>query len=158
MASASLDRSPDLTACPRSLSLRGLRPFRLRPSGLSVLRASLEYLFMSSELVYRRWTPEQDPESKRTHCVSVRMNASELAALDARRGEFARGEYMRFAFFSSFPPSIPELNREAWVELSRAASNLNQLAKHVNEGGDLDTSLLLSRLADFRSSLIGAGG
>lgn len=110
------------------------------------------------EGTYRRWTPEQDPAAKRTHCVSVRMNAAELAALDSRRGQYARGEYMRLAFFDALPPVIPELNREAWSELSRAASNLNQLAKHANEGGELDPDNLRAMLADFRNALIGAGG
>lgn len=113
---------------------------------------------MTDDFVYRRWTADQDPSLKRNHCVSVRVNVDELAALDERRGQFARGEYMRFAFFSSLPPSIPELNRDAWVELSRAASNLNQLAKYVNEGGDLDPEIILECLADFRSTLIGVGG
>lgn len=113
---------------------------------------------MDEGLIYRRWTPEQDPAAKRTHCISVRMNAAELAALDSRRGQYARGEYLRLAFFDALPPVIPELNREAWVELSRAASNLNQLAKAYNEGDALDPDSLRNHLAAFRDALIGAGG
>lgn len=113
---------------------------------------------MDEGLTYRRWTPEQDPAAKRNHCVSVRMNADELAALDSRRGHYARGEYMRLAFFDALPPIIPELNREAWAELARAASNLNQLAKAYNEGDALDPDNLREHLAAFRDALIGAGG
>lgn len=111
---------------------------------------------MNDSAVYRRWSPDQPAEARRGHCVSVRMNESELVALDSRRGEYARGEYLRLAFFDALPPTIPELNREAWVELSRASSNLNQLAKAYNENGDLDPDLLRQGLSAFRSALIGA--
>ena len=101
-----------------------------------------------------------DPTVKRDHCVSVRLNGDELAWLDAARSavRMQRGEYLRAAAMDKLPPTIPELNREAWVSLSRAASNLNQLAKAVNQSGfsDSDFQPIQSALADFRKSLIGA--
>lgn len=106
----------------------------------------------------RRHGPEPLPaDLKRDHCVSVRMNSGELAKLDIDRGKTPRGEWLRLAWECALPPApAPELNREAWVELSRAASNLNQLAKRLNEGGEADAQEILAELAAFRASLIGA--
>lgn len=97
------------------------------------------------------------PEVKRDHCVSVRLNVGELAKLDMERGKTPRGEWLRLAWECALPPApAPELNREAWVELSRAASNLNQLAKRLNEGGEAEAQEILAELAGFRAALIGA--
>lgn len=79
----------------------------------------------------------------------------------------SRGEYLRCAALGVPPSEIPELNREAWVSLSRAAGNLNQLAKRLavlfsieNDGGILDALGLVdtvkSELDEFRDALIGA--
>ena len=50
---------------------------------------------------------------------------------------------------------IPEVNRQAWVELSRSASNLNQIAKKLNEGDQADIEQIRKELAAFRAALIG---
>jgi tRNA U34 5-carboxymethylaminomethyl modifying GTPase MnmE/TrmE len=56
---------------------------------------------------------------------------------------------------------VPELNRQAWVELSRAASNLNQIAHHLNltelKGKRVvNINEINKALIDFRNKLIGA--
>lgn len=106
----------------------------------------------------RRYGPEPlSPELKRNHCVSVRMNDGELAKLDSERGKTPRGEWLRRAWSASLPMApTPALNREAWVELSRAASNLNQIAKYLNEGGEVRAQDVLEQLEIFRNRLIGA--
>jgi len=84
----------------------------------------------------RRFGPAPlDPAEKRRHCVSVRLNPGELARLDAERATVSmqRGEYLRAAAFDKLPPTIPEVNRKAYSELSRTTSNLNQIAKHLNQ-------------------------
>ena len=94
---------------------------------------------------------------KRQHCVSVRLNADELARLDGVRGQFQRGEWLRMAALDRLPPTVPELNRQAWADLARAAANLNQLARHLNEGrGSTDADAIRSELSAFRLALIGA--
>lgn len=110
-----------------------------------------------SELVKkRRYGPAPiDPADRREHCVSVRLNPAELAMLDTIRGSIQRGKMLRVMAFGNPPPVVPELNRQAWVELSRSASNLNQLAKRLNEGDQADVSEVRSMLADFRFALIG---
>lgn len=99
-----------------------------------------------------------DPKNKRTHTVSVRMNEAELAHLDALRAprKLQRGAYMRSAFAQSLPPAVPELNREAWLDLSKSAANLNQIAKHLNQGKPVGVGLILDAVAKFRCSLIKA--
>jgi hypothetical protein len=117
----------------------------------------------------RRFGPAPlDATDKRVHTVSARLNGDELALLDARRGplRMRRGEYLRAAAFGKLPPSIPEVNRQAWSELARTASNLNQLARHLNMGqrDDLGLGLGLSDqiaeclrlLSQVRRGLIGA--
>lgn len=102
-----------------------------------------------------------DPTSLRTHCVSVRLAAAEMAWLDAARAKvgMARGEYLRCAAVGKLPremPSIPELNREAWVALSRAATNLHQYARHLAVGDRPDLAAIRLSLTEFRLALVGA--
>lgn len=108
----------------------------------------------------RRGPESLDATTRRDHCVSVRLNLDELSRLDEQRAlvGMQRGEYLRAASLHQLPPTIPAINREAWVELSRAASNLNQLAKAHNEGDALNPEHLRQGLAGFRAALIGAGG
>lgn len=95
---------------------------------------------------------------KREHCISVRVNASEQVQIEAKRGQVPAGEYLRLAGLNALPPAPPSsLNREAWVELSRAASNLNQIAKTLNSGEvSVETAHALDALREFRFALIGA--
>ncbi len=77
------------------------------------------------------------PMAKRTHTISVRVNAGEYATLDARRdaaGMKEMGAYVRQAVLAQRPPHavVPAVNREAWVALARTASNLNQLVAYLN--------------------------
>lgn len=101
------------------------------------------------------------PENeKRSHTVSVRLNESELAWLDEQRSKIRmrRGEYLRFAATGKLPPVVPEINREAWVLLSRSAANLNQIARHFNAGDDPAYHDIVNCLREFRCALIDAGG
>ncbi len=102
---------------------------------------------------------------KRTHTVSVRLNASELADLDQRRGpvRMQRGEYLRAAALHHLPPVISPIAREQWQYLARTAANLNQIAGRMNMGGGLNAEHLSAELADclrllqmVRGDLIGA--
>lgn len=84
----------------------------------------------------RRGPAPLDAADKRGHTVSVRLNDAELARLDSRRDavRMQRGEYLRAAALHRLPPTIPSVNREHWAELARTAANLNQIARHLNEG------------------------
>ena len=96
-----------------------------------------------------------DLKVKRTHTVSVRMNEAELAHLDALRAprNLQRGAYMRAAFMQSLPPTVPELNQKAWLELSKSAANLNQIARHLNQGKLVGVGVILDAVNVFRCNL-----
>lgn len=99
----------------------------------------------------------REPSELRSHCVSCRMNDSEIAQLDARRGKYARGEYLRLALNSALPPPAPpEINREAWVTLAKAAGNLATMATAMRGGEYVPLDEITTAIADFRRELIGA--
>ncbi len=90
-------------------------------------------------------TTGPSPETLRTHTLSVRVNAAEYAALAARRdaaGMREMGAYLRMAVLAQRPPRavVPVVNRQAWQDLARTASNLNQLTAHLNAGQRLDAT------------------
>jgi len=92
----------------------------------------------------------------RTHCVSVRFNPVELQELDRRRGKIQRGTFLRNLFLGKREPAqIPEPNRKAYAETARWASVLNQIARRMNEGEDVDIESTRATLAGFRRSLLG---
>lgn len=91
----------------------------------------------------------------RTHCVSVRLSAAELADLDSERGACARGEHLRFAAFGALRPKIPAINQAAWESLARALSNLNQLAWYANTSGGVAIAELTEEIRDLRDKLHG---
>lgn len=104
----------------------------------------------------RRGPTPLSADQRREHCVSVRLNAGELAALDARRGSFQRGEWLRMAALDKLPPTVPALNAQAWTELARAAANLNQIARALNAGEKVERGGIRDQLNQFRAALIGA--
>lgn len=104
-----------------------------------------------------RYGPAPLPaDALRTHCVSVRLAPAELAELDRQRGRYRRGEWLRLAWQRALPPTIPEVNREAWAALARTAANLNQIAHRLNVGDALPLAEVRAALDAFRRDLIGA--
>jgi hypothetical protein len=106
--------------------------------------------------------PKLSGEQKRGHTVSSRFNKDELHELDIRSTSvnLRRGEYLRLASLDRLPATIPELNKSAWLELSKAASNLNQIAYELNKKGmevDVDIDEVSNMLSYFRQILIEVG-
>lgn len=100
----------------------------------------------------------------RRHTVSARLSAAELEELDRRREpvRMQRGQYLREAALNRLPPVVPEINRDAWLDLARTAGNLNQLARRLHAGqgapaGELERTLAECRqlLVEVRDGLIG---
>ena len=103
---------------------------------------------------------EQKPDELRTHCVSVRITPSELRLLDARRGGISRGSFLRNIFLGKkIPAAVPSINRQAYIETARWASNLNQIARFLNAYEDEIPAEgireIYSYLKKFRAKLIG---
>lgn len=94
----------------------------------------------------RRGPPPLPLAERRRHRVSVYLNDAELASLlgwvfpgqqaDAAALGVRRelGRYMRDATFDRLPPMIPAINRDAWLELSRLAGNLNRYQVAIEQG------------------------
>ena len=101
--------------------------------------------------------PKSAPD-KRQHLVACRLTDAEQAQLERGRGELSAGEWLRtLALARRLPRAIPEINHEAYRELARAASNLNQLARRANAADRLEITALAETLAAFRAALVGVG-
>ncbi len=99
---------------------------------------------------------QDQKQELREHCVSVRLNSKELRELDRRRGKVQKGVFLRRLFLGKKEPAqIPQPNREAYSETARWASALNQIARRLNEGEDVDIESTRATLAEFRRALLG---
>ncbi|MCW6541748.1 hypothetical protein [Yersinia ruckeri] len=72
------------------------------------------------------------PVTLRTYCVSVRLNKNELIKLNAMRGPYTKGAWLRMASLQQFPPVIPAINIEAWKVLSDISQKLNRIVTHID--------------------------
>lgn len=68
----------------------------------------------------------------RTHCISVRLNNTELQLLNTKRGSMRKGEWLRMASLQNLPPVIPAINTEAWKALTVISQKLNRIATHID--------------------------
>ena len=98
------------------------------------------------------------PKSKnpRNFGINVRLTADERAFLEEIAGKGGVGEYMRSLSLGRRPKlahQIPAINQEAWTELSRTASNLNQLAYRFNSGDSVNTDEVSAALEECRNLL-----
>ncbi|KAA0910810.1 plasmid mobilization relaxosome protein MobC [Pusillimonas sp. ANT_WB101] len=91
---------------------------------------------------------------KRTHCVSVRLNASELKLLDMKRGALQRGAWMRLVVLQTTPKVIPSLNIDHGLELARIGININQISHRLNSSVEVDFEHITNLLQELRSRLI----
>ncbi len=99
----------------------------------------------------RRPRPAPASEERRTHTISMRVNARERAELGRRLAATGRkemGAYLRREVLEgTCKGRVPAVNITAYRELARTAANVNQLTRHLNEGGRLDATGT-ARLAD----------
>lgn len=75
---------------------------------------------------------DNQSQSLRIHCVSVRLNKEELELLNASRGDKRKGEWLRMASLHKLPPAIPAINIEAWQSLTTISQKLNKLINHLD--------------------------
>ncbi|HIC4092297.1 TPA: ATP-binding protein [Salmonella enterica] len=88
----------------------------------------------------------------RNHCFSVRLNADELIILNNKRGHYKKGEWLRMASLHKLPSVLPEINREAWIELGRLAQDLNHLLTHLDHKSP-DSELTRTELFAIRRQI-----
>ena len=98
------------------------------------------------------------PGEKRVHSISSRVNKAELDKIDSRReaaGGMLRGEYCRCAALDKLPPTVPEINREAWRSLGKLGANFNQFQRAINSGILTDcTPELIAEVSEIRKLLV----
>ncbi len=96
--------------------------------------------------------------------MNVRLNTGEREIVErkAREAGVTPTEWARLAALEKSPPArrvIPEINREAWLELARLAATLNTALGRfqTGDGGELASTFeaLRGELAGVRNQLIG---
>jgi len=107
----------------------------------------------------RRHGPLPKPDAQqRKHRISIFLTDSEFAQLKEKAGDYDLPVFVRTrAVNGKLAPRtqvLPKLNIEVWKKLSRVANNLNQLAKALNGGADVEVSEVLKELAAFRLALV----
>ena len=94
---------------------------------------------------------------RRDHQIKIRLTSSEHSSLMAKRGHMRLASWVRESCLNGVPPVIPSINLTALAELHRIGGNLNQLARHANQGGgDLDLIGLREQVSALRAALAGA--
>jgi hypothetical protein len=76
------------------------------------------------------------PNRLRKHSVTVRLNEVELSKVNQFRGQLSRSCWLRSSAFQQLPPSIPEINKEAWQELTGSLQKLNDLTSFLLRRGE----------------------
>jgi len=102
------------------------------------------------------------PNRLRSYSVTVRLNEVELSKVNQSRGQLSRSCWLRSSALQQLPPSVPEINRDAWRKLTSSLQKLNDLTSYLNRRGtdaqplskEVDTlKLKLSHVRDALLSL-----
>nr|WP_325252376.1 hypothetical protein [Amylibacter sp.] len=106
-------------------------------------------------------------KNKRDHQITVRLTEREYRKLQQAASGSSVAALVRdrlLGLNKETALQVPLVNRQAWIDLSRTASNLNQMSYHLNRGGcpEVDRilpllSLLQRNLEQVRAGLIGGG-
>ncbi|NES64019.1 MAG: hypothetical protein F6K24_01535 [Okeania sp. SIO2D1] len=98
------------------------------------------------------------PEEKRNHSICLWVNERELKEIDTRReaaGGMLRGEYCRCSALDKLPPTVPDINKEAWRNLGKLGANFNQFQRAINTGVLSDCPPeLLDEVSEIRELLV----
>ncbi|MBK0099235.1 hypothetical protein IBT49_24855 [Erwinia sp. S63] len=102
------------------------------------------------------------PNRLRSYSVTVRLNEVELSKVNQSRGQLSRSCWLRSSALKQLPPSVPEVNKEAWHQLTASLQKLNDLSSYLIRRGtdaqplsnEVDTlKLKLSHVRDALLSL-----
>lgn len=114
---------------------------------------------MSDDRPTRPWRSGPKPRpSAELRTVDIRCRMTEAEAEQVRAAAEASGlrlaDYTREVLLRGGPKVIPEINRQAWAEFARTASNLNQTMHAINSGQmTADVDDLARQVADVRETL-----
>ena len=146
--------------CDRSVNKS---PCKVKEQG--VTSASLRFALPITHCVRDGEDSRVENESaatRRTHCVSMRLNAEELAQLqiDAGARHQRMGALLRSCYFGGEALHVPAVNVEKWKALAGALAALQRLALGLNAGqlqGDVRPALAqaIAQVHQLRADLIG---
>lgn len=100
------------------------------------------------------------PNRLRKHSVTVRLNEVELNKVNQSRGQLSRSCWLRSSALKQLPPSVPEINKEAWQELTCSLQKLNDLTSFLLRRGEdaqplsQEVSALKLKLSHVRDALL----
>lgn len=95
------------------------------------------------------------PSDRKSYHIALRVNAETYEFIDAMRGNLSRSDYIMRCVTGNVPVQVPEINREAWADLGRVGSNINQLARRVNLGDSFPAEIIKSELFNLRLKMMG---
>ena len=100
------------------------------------------------------------PNRLRRYTVTVRLNEIELSKVNQFRGQLSRSCWLRSSALKQLPPSVPEINKEAWQELTGSLQKLNDLTSFLLRRGEdaqplsQEVSALKLKLLHVRDALL----
>lgn len=100
------------------------------------------------------------PNRLRKHTVTVRLNDTELAQVNNLRKQLSRSSWLRSSALQQLPPSVPELNQNAWQQLTVSIQKLNDLASFLTRRGldaqplSQEVNALKVKLSHVRDALL----
>lgn len=100
------------------------------------------------------------PSRIRRHTVTVRLNDIELARVNNLRDQLSKSCWLRSSALQQLQPSVPEINREAWHQLTASLQKLNDLTSFLNRRGtdaqplSQEVNALKVKLSHVRDALL----
>ena len=96
----------------------------------------------------------------RRYSVTVRLSEVELSKVNQSRGQLSKSCWLRSSALKQLPPSVPEINKEAWQELTGSLQKLNDLGSFLLRRGEdaqplsQEVSALKLKLSHVRDALL----
>ncbi|MEL5407416.1 hypothetical protein [Serratia nevei] len=100
------------------------------------------------------------PNRLRSYSVTVRLNEVELSKVNQSRGQLSRSCWLRSSALKQLPASVPEVNKEAWHQLTASLQKLNDLTSFlIRRGSDAqplsnEVDTLRLKLSHVRDALL----
>ena len=111
----------------------------------------------STKSTSRRRSGRPKSEAPRADQICIRLTQSEKSDLESRAGTGNLGDFIRAQIFGRKvrnPQAVPEINRQAWLDLAPLAANLNPLSHARNAGRSVNSDELKDLIERTRSILI----
>lgn len=100
------------------------------------------------------------PNRIRKHSVTVRLNDIELDKLNDLRNQASKSSWLRSSALQQLQPIVPELNQDAWQQLTASLQKLNDLTSFLNRRGSdaqplsQEVNALKVKLSHVRDALL----